>query len=79
MEHYRAIQIDPAWVEDDFARVREWLLVGMFQQTADPYDDIVRNTTFERRDDPTGEIYVAVYRQPIRPGVIFWSSVEELI
>lgn len=73
MKYCRALQINPHWGEVEFARAREWLLVGLFRQTNDPYDDIVRNTTFERRADVSGEMYRAVYRPPSR-AIVLWPG-----
>lgn len=72
--HYQAIHIDPQWREDDFVRVREWLRRKISQRLDDPYDDVVRGTTFERRADPTGELYVACYQPPIRPAIVVWVA-----
>lgn len=72
MKHCVAIQINPQWDEQEFARVREWLLSGLFQRVNDPYDEIKRHTAFGRETDPVqGEVYVATYRPPER-AVISW-------
>lgn len=72
-----AIQINPMWTQDDLTQARKYLVEALCKQVGDSYDTVERNTTFERRTDPGGELLVASYRRPVKPVMIVWP-VEDI-